>query len=64
MPEVVERRPGAEGFEAVRRRRVVERTFARPVKNRRFARDHGPPASPAQSLIPTAATAIPLRRWP
>jgi transposase len=36
--EVVKRSPAAKGFEVLRRRWVVERTFAWILKNRRFVR--------------------------
>ena len=38
--EVVKRSSAAKGFELLRRRWVVERTFAWIIKNRGFVRDH------------------------
>ena len=51
MLEIVKRRPAAEGFEVVPRRRVVERGFAWLVKNRRFARDYEQLTPIAESLF-------------
>jgi transposase len=62
--EIVKRHPGAEGFEVVRRRWVIERSFAWLVKNRRFARDYEQLTPVAETLITIAATATLLRRWP
>jgi transposase len=62
--EIVKRRPGAEGFEVLPRRWVVERSFAWLVKNRRFARDYEQLTPVAETLITIAATATLLRRWP
>lgn len=62
--EVVRRRPCAEGFEVLRRRWVVERTFAWIIKNRRFVRDYEQLTAVAETLIIIAATATLIRRWP
>jgi transposase len=61
--EVVNRSP-AKGFEVLRRRWVVERTFAWIVKNRRFVRDYEQLTAVAETLIIVAATATLIRRWP
>ena len=53
-----------EGFEVLRRRWVVERTFAWIVKNRRFVRDYEQLTAVAETLIIVAATATLIRRWP
>lgn len=52
------------GFEVLRRRWVVERTFAWIMKNRRFARDYEQLTSVAETLIVIAACATLVRRWP
>ncbi|MEX0853893.1 MAG: transposase [Bauldia sp.] len=62
--EIVKRDPAAKGFEVLRRRWVVERTFAWIVKNRRFARDYEQLTAVAETLITIAATATLIRRWP
>ena len=62
--EVVRRSPGAEGFEVLRRRWVVERTFAWIIKNRRFVRDYEQLTAVAETLITIAAIATLVRRWP
>ena len=62
--EIVKRRPGAEGFEVIPRRWVVERSFAWLIKNRRFARDYEQLTPVAETLITIAASATLLRRWP
>ena len=61
--EIVKRNPATKGFEVLRRRWVVERTFAWIVKNRRFVRDEQLTAV-AETLIIVAATATLIRRWP
>jgi len=62
--EVVKRSPAAKGFELLRRRWVVERTFAWIIKNRRFVRDYEQLTSVAETLIIIAASATLIRRWP
>ena len=62
--EIVKRDPAAKGFEVLRRRWVVERTFAWIIKNRRFVRDYEQLTSVAETLIIIAATATLIRRWP
>ncbi len=61
--EVVKRSPAAKGFEVLRRRWVVERTFAWILKNRRFVRDYEQLTAVAETLIIIAATATLIRRW-
>ena len=62
--EIVKRDPASKGFEVLRRRWVVERTFAWIVKNRRFARDYEQLTDVAETLIIIAASATLIRRWP
>ena len=52
------------GFAVIRRRWVVERTFAWIVKNRRLVRDYEQLTAVAETLITIAASATLLRRWP
>jgi transposase len=52
------------GFIVIRRRWVVERTFAWIMKCRRLARDYEQLPRVAETLITIAAAAILLRRWP
>ena len=51
-------------FEVLRRRWVVERTFAWIVKNRRFVRDYEQLTAVSETLITITATATLIRRWP
>jgi transposase len=62
--EIVKRDPAAKGFEVLRRRWVVERTFAWIIKNRRFTRDYEQLTAVAETLITIAASATLIRRWP
>lgn len=62
--EIVKRDPPIKGFEVLRRRWVVERTFAWIVKNRRFVRDYEQLTTVAETLTTIAATATLIRRWP
>ncbi len=62
--EVVKRSAEQVGFAVIRRRWVVERTFAWIVKNRRFVRDYEQLTAVAETLITIAATATLIRRWP
>ncbi len=63
--EVVKRSTEQTGFAVIRRRWVVERTFAWIVKNRRFVRDYEQLTPPvAETLITIAASATLIRRWP
>jgi transposase len=48
----------------LRRRWIVERTFAWMVKNRRFVRDYEQLTAVAETLITFAAAATLVRRWP
>jgi transposase len=62
--EVVKRSAEQVGFAVIRRRWVIERTFAWIVKNRRFVRDYEQLTSVAETLITIAATATLIRRRP
>jgi transposase len=62
--EVVQRSTEQMGFAVIRRRWVVERTFAWIVKNRRFVRDYEQLTAVAETLITIAASATLIRRWP
>ena len=62
--EVVKRSAEQMGFAVIRRRWVVERTFAWIVKNRRFVRDYEQLTAVAETLITIAASATLIRRWP
>ena len=61
--EVVKRSAAQTGFAVIRRRWVVERTFAWIIKNRRFVRDYEQLTAVAETLITIAATATLIRRW-
>ena len=61
--EVVKRNAEQVGFAVIRRRWVIERTFAWIVKNRRFVRDYEQLTSVAETLITIAASATLIRRW-
>jgi len=62
--EVVKRSAEQVGFAVIRRRWVIERTFAWIVKNRRFVRDYEQLTSVAETLITIAASTTLIRRWP
>jgi transposase len=62
--EIVRRMPWMKGFVVIRRRWVVERTFAWIMKCRRLARDYEQLPSVVETLITIAASATLLRRWP
>jgi len=62
--EIVRRMPHAKGFVVIRRRWVVERTFAWIMKCRRLVRDYEQLTEVAEILITIAATATLIRRWP
>ena len=61
--EIVKRSADQTGFAVIRRRWIVERTFAWIVKNRRFVRDYEQLTAVAETLITIAATATLIRRW-
>ena len=61
--EVVKRSADQTGFAVIRRRWVVERSFAWIVKNRRFVRDYEQLTAVAETLIAIAASATLIRRW-
>jgi putative transposase len=62
--EIIRRMPWMKGFVVIRRRWVVERTFAWIMKCRRLARDYEQLPSVVETLITIAASATLLRRWP
>lgn len=62
--EIVRRMPWMTGFVVIRRRWVVERTFAWIMKCRRLARDYEQLTCVAETLITIAAAATLVRRWP
>ena len=61
--QIVRRNASTTGFAVLPRRRVVERTFAWIIKNRRFVRDYEQLTIVAETLIIIAATATLVRRW-
>ena len=61
--EIVKRPPDAKGFTVIRRRWVVERSFAWIMKSRRLVRDYEQLTRVAEALILIAASATMLRRW-
>jgi transposase len=62
--DVVKRRAKQTGFAVIRRRWVVERTFAWIVKNRRLVRDYEQLTPVVETLITIAAIGTLVRRWP
>ena len=62
--EIVRRMPWTGGFVVIKRRWVVERTFAWFMKCRRLVRDYEQLSAVAETLILIAATATLLRRCP
>ena len=64
LVEIVRRDPATKGFEVLRCRWVVERTFAWIIKNRRLTRDYEQLTAVAETLITSAASATLIRRWP
>jgi transposase len=60
--EIVKRPPGATGFVVIRRRWVVERTFAWIMKCRRLVRDYEQLTAVAETLITIAAISTLVRR--
>lgn len=60
--EIVKRPPGAKGFVVIRRRWVVERTFAWVMKCRRLGRDYEQLTAVAETPITIAAIATLVRR--
>ena len=62
--EIVRRMPWMKGFVVIRRRWVVERTFAWIMKCRRLVRDYEQLTRVAETLITIAAAATLIRRWP
>jgi transposase len=62
--EIVKRSAEQTGFAVIRRRWVVERTFAWIMKNRRLVREDEQLTAVAETLITIAAAATLIRRWP
>ena len=62
--EIIRRMPWTEGFVVIKRRWVVERTFAWFMKCRRLVRDYEQLLAVAETLILIAAATTLLRRWP
>ena len=60
--EVVRRNPRAVGFEVVKRRWVVERTFSWFGRNRRLAKDYEILAATLQHFVILAAIQVGIRR--
>ena len=60
--EIVRRPPWTKGFVVIRRRWVVERTFAWIMKYRRLVRDYEQLTHVAEALITVAAIATLVRR--
>ncbi len=61
--EIVRREPYMKGFVVIRKRWVVERTFAWIMKCRRLVRDYEQLPAVAETLITIAASATLIRRW-
>jgi transposase len=61
---IVTRMPWMKGFVVIRRRWVVERSFAWIMKCRRLSRDYKQLAPVVETLVMIAAVATLLRRWP
>ena len=60
--EVVRRNPNAVGFEAIKRRWVVERTFSWLGRNRRLAKDFENLASTLLAFVTLTAIQVGIRR--
>ena len=60
--EIVRRNPNAVGFEVIKRRRVVERTFSWFGRNRRLAKDVENLASTLLAFVTLAAIQFGIRR--
>ena len=60
--EIVQRNPHAVGFEVVKRRWVVERTFSWFGRNRRLAKDFENLASTLLAFVTLAAIQLAIRR--
>ena len=61
--EIVRRLPSMQGSVVLRRRWVVERTFAWVMKCRRLVRDYEQLNRVSETLITVAASATMIRRW-
>ena len=60
--EVVRRNPHAVGFEVIKRRWVVERTFSWFGRNRRLAKDYETIAATVLAFVTLAAIQVAIRR--
>jgi putative transposase len=60
--EIVEREPGARGFQVQPRRWVVERSFAWLIRSRRLAKDYERKIQTSETLIEVAVSRLLLRR--
>jgi len=60
--EIVQRNPRAEGFEVIKRRWVVERTFSWFGRNRRLAKDFENLADTLLAFVTLAAIQFGVRR--
>src|SRR5262249_47695233 len=60
--EIVQREPGARGFQVQPRRWIVERNLAWLSRNRRLAKDDERMVQTSETLIEGAATRLLLRR--
>ncbi len=60
--EVVRRNPHAVGFEVIKRRWIVERTFSWFGRNRRLAKDYETSASTVLAFVTLAALQVAIRR--
>lgn len=62
VPKDVEPEPLAEGFEVIKRRWIVERTFAWICRNRRMSRDYEFLLATTETLIYVAMIRLMVRR--
>ncbi len=60
---MVRRNPHAVGFEVIKRRRVVERTFSWFGRNRRLAKDYENLAATVLSFVTLATIQFSIRRF-
>ena len=60
--EIVRRSPNAVGFEVIKRRWVVERTFSWLGRNRRLAKDFENRAATLLAFVTLAAIQVGIRR--
>lgn len=60
--EIAEREEEFEGFKALPKRRTVERTFGRLVRNRCLGKDYGRMVQTSEALVQVATIRLLLRR--